>query len=93
MNTKFLEKPEQAKPKSWRQKEIRSGKRLMKWRLKEKYKESMKQKVGLHACNCSCWGGGDKEDNGLRSIWAKCLQDPISTKDWAQWHAPVIPSV
>jgi hypothetical protein len=34
------------------------------------------------ACNPSYSGGRDQEDHGLRSTWAKSLQNPILTDDW-----------
>jgi hypothetical protein len=33
-----------------------------------------------HACNPSCSGGRDQEDQGSNLVWANSLQDPILKK-------------
>jgi hypothetical protein len=45
-----------------------------------------------HACNPSYSRGGDQENGGLRPARQKFLETPISTRGWAQWHVPVIPT-
>jgi hypothetical protein len=56
----------------------------MKWRLKEQYQRSLKQRVGsllgagAHACNPSYSGGRNQEDHSLKPTQENSLQDGIS---------------